>query len=113
MVGQRGIAIFGVVACAIAAGAQVRRHGSEINVAGQVTSADHRPLTGAVVYCENDATQQVETRLADATGSYAFKHLAGDTDYHVWAAFKGADSKKKFLSKFDSKTEREIDLEIK
>lgn len=77
-------------------------------VTGSVIDEHHEPLSGAIVYLENDETQVVLTYVTDRTGHYVFKRVRGDSDYHVWAAFRGVSTKKRFLSKFNSANEKTI-----
>jgi hypothetical protein len=81
------------------------------DISGSVTDG-HEPLRGAVVYCENESTQQVLTFLTDRSGAFRFHRLGGDTDYHVWAMYRGSESKKHFLSKFDAKKDKDLRLEV-
>ncbi len=80
---------------------------------GQVLdSADH-PLADAIVYLQNQKTQAVKTFITDATGNYRFHALAQNTDYQVYADYKGMKSEKKTLSGFDSRPTVTIYLRIK
>jgi hypothetical protein len=80
---------------------------------GQVLdSADH-PLADAIVYLENTKTLAVKTFITDATGNYRFHALAQNTDYQVYADYKGMKSDKKTLSGFDSRANVTIYLRIK
>ncbi len=80
---------------------------------GQVLdSADH-PLADAIVYLENTKTLAVKTFITDESGNYRFHALAQNTDYHVYAEYKGTKSDKKTLSGFDSRANVTIYLRIK
>ncbi len=80
---------------------------------GQVLdSADH-PLADAIVYLENTKTLAVKTFITDASGNYRFHALAQNTDYQVYADYKGNRSDKKTLSGFDSRANVTIYLQIK
>ncbi len=79
---------------------------------GQVLdSADH-PLENAIVYLQNTKTLAVKTFITDATGNYRFHSLAQNTDYQVYADYKGIKSDKKTLSGFDSRPNVTIYLRI-
>lgn len=102
-----------LVAATIGIPAAAQRPGSLRDISGTVTDGQNEPLRGAVVYCENDATQQVTTFLTDRSGTFFFKRLGGDTDYHVWAMYRGRETKKRFLSKFDAKRTRDLHMVVK
>ncbi len=84
----------------------------ERTLTGQVLdSADH-PLADAIVYLQNQKTLAVKTFITDATGNYRFHALAQNTDYQVYADYKGIKSDKKTLSGFDSRANVTIYLRI-
>jgi ABC-type molybdate transport system substrate-binding protein len=72
----------------------------------------HEPLKGAVVQVHNEATDAVTSFVTDRSGGYSFKRLEGNTDYRVWATYKGQRSKAKFLSQFDRHTSKPVNLVI-
>ena len=81
-------------------------------VSGEVVDQHHEPLAGAVVYLENEETQAVQTFLTDRSGHYHFRRVRGDTDYRLWAQYRGAFTKKHFLSKFESGTQKTVVLRL-
>lgn len=83
------------------------------DIDGQVRDEHREPLTGAVVYLENEESQEVKTFVTDNSGHFLFKRVRGDTDYQLWASFRGTLSKKHLLSKFDSHGQRTIELSIR
>ena len=80
---------------------------------GTVTDASHEPLAGAVVELHDDTTDSVISYITNRSGRYSFPRFSGQDDYHVWARFRGSQSRSRILSKFDSKSTRNINLVIK
>jgi phosphate-selective porin len=83
------------------------------SLSGTVTNQQHEPLRGSVVKLQNQDDQSVITFLIGNDGHYVFKRISINTDYTVWATFRGHRSKTHFVSKFNSKTTPVVDLEIK
>ena len=75
-------------------------------------SAGHEPVRGAVVQIEAEDTMVIQSYVTDERGTYHFRNLRPDADFHVWATFRGHRSKTHEMNKFDKKTDREIELEI-
>lgn len=84
----------------------------EKKLSGTVTDAQHQPLPSAVVKVENQTTGMIRSYIAGADGSCFFQHLDGNTDFLVWARFKGHNSHKKTMSHFDTDLSPVIDLKI-
>ena len=82
------------------------------NITGTVQDGGHEPLRGAVVQLEAAGTLVIQSYVTDERGQYHFRNISSDTDYTVWATFRGNKSKTFSLSKFDHKLDREIPLEI-
>ena len=82
------------------------------NITGTVQDASHEPLRGAVVQMEAAGTLVIQSYVTDERGLYHFRNLSSDTDYTLWATFRGNKSKTHAISKFDHKLDREIPLEI-
>lgn len=106
-----------VLACALLLPGAPRLNGQSLGqnvrvVNGTVTDQHHEPLSGAVVYVENDASQAVVSYLTDRTGHFEFKHLSLDADYHLWASYREQRTRRRFLSHFDSKPQRTFRLEV-
>jgi hypothetical protein len=80
---------------------------------GTVSDASHEPLAGAVVELHDDSTDSVISYITNRSGRYTFPRFSGQDDYHVWARFRGSQSRSRILSKFDSKPTRNINLVIK
>lgn len=82
------------------------------NITGSVTDGGHEPLRGAVVQIEAAGTLVIQSYVTDQRGEYHFRNMSSDTDYTLWATFRGNKSKTFSLSKFDHKLDRQIPLEI-
>jgi hypothetical protein len=72
-------------------------------VQGKVVDSDDKPQPNAVVYLQNDKTQEIKTYITTEDGSYRFGQLSTDMDYQVWAKYQKEKSKTKSISSFDSK----------
>jgi hypothetical protein len=79
---------------------------------GIVLASDDQPQANAVVYLENQKTQEVRTYITEADGHYRFGQLSSDADYQLWAEYKGRKSKTRTISSFDSKKEFNFNLKI-
>ncbi|SFR97116.1 Carboxypeptidase regulatory-like domain-containing protein [Granulicella pectinivorans] len=82
------------------------------NLTGSVTDTSREPLRGAVVQLENQNTHGIVSFITDRRGTYSFKRIGNDTDYKIWATFRGIRSKERQLDKFDTRKDAEIDLVI-
>lgn len=83
------------------------------NLQGKVFGAADAPINGAIVYLQNSRNNDIKTFISANDGAYRFAGLSADTDYTVWAAFKGKKSQSKTVSSFDSRKQVYIDLHIK
>src|SRR5580658_2041349 len=81
-------------------------------VQGIVLGSDDQPQANAVVYLQNQKTQEVRTYITEADGHYRFGQLSSDADYQLWAEYKGRKSKTRTISSFDSKKEFNFNLKI-
>ncbi len=72
-------------------------------IEGKVLDSGSTPLPGGIVYLQDQKTNVVKTFIATADGSYRFGQLPADTDYKLWAEYKGEKSKDKLVSSFDAK----------
>ena len=82
------------------------------NLQGKVLGPHDQPVSGAVVYLSNSRNNEVRTCITPQDGSYRFADLADDTDYTVWAAWKGSKSSKRVLSSFDQRKQVYFDLHV-
>ncbi|HLJ77884.1 MAG TPA: carboxypeptidase-like regulatory domain-containing protein [Acidobacteriaceae bacterium] len=80
---------------------------------GKVLGNNDAPLSEAIVYLQNSRTNDIKSYITEKDGAYHFAGLAADTDYTVWAAFKGKKSSTKTVSSFDTRKQVFIDLHIK
>ena len=81
-------------------------------VQGIVLGSDDQQQANAVVYLENQKSQEVRTYITEADGHYRFGQLSSDADYQLWAEYKGRKSKTRTISSFDSKKEFNFNLKI-
>jgi len=84
------------------------------SVEGKVLSSasGDPPLPGAIVYLQDEKTNVVRTLIATADGGYRFAQLPADTDYQMWAEYKGKKSKVRLISSFDTKRAVTYDFHI-
>ncbi|MGC2637460.1 MAG: carboxypeptidase-like regulatory domain-containing protein [Acidobacteriaceae bacterium] len=80
---------------------------------GKVLGAQDAPLSGAIVYLENSRNNDIKSYITENDGGYHFANLSADTDYTLWAAYKGKKSATKTISSFDTRKQVFIDLHIK
>jgi hypothetical protein len=83
------------------------------NLQGKVLDGKDAAINGAIVYLENTRNNDIKTFISGTDGSYRFDDLSADTDYTVWAAYKGKKSPTKTVSSFDTRKQVFIDLKIK
>jgi Carboxypeptidase regulatory-like domain len=81
-------------------------------VQGTVQNSSEQPQANAVVYLQDQKSQEVRTFITEADGHYRFGQLSSEVDYQLWAEFKGHKSKTKSISSFDSKKQFNFDLKI-
>ena len=81
-------------------------------ITGTVHDGSNEPLRGAIVQMETEGTMAIQSYVTDERGLYHFRNLSSETDYQVWATFRGHSSKHHDISKFDKKTDRDIALVI-
>ncbi|MBI2679104.1 MAG: carboxypeptidase regulatory-like domain-containing protein [Candidatus Koribacter versatilis] len=79
---------------------------------GVVMGKGDAPLSGAVVYLKNAKTLAVKSLYSGDDGGYRFNALAPNTDYEVFAEYKGKKSDTKTMSSFDSRPNVRINLHI-
>jgi hypothetical protein len=79
---------------------------------GLVMGKGDAPLPGAVVYLKNVKTLAVKSLYSGDDGAYRFNALSPNSDYEVFAEYKGQRSSTKTLSSFDSRPAARINLKI-
>ena len=104
---------FSVVLLAFTAAVVMAQDFGVKQLQGKVFTASGAPINGAIVYLENTRNNDIKSYISDNNGAYHFANLSADTDYSVWAAFKGKKSPTKTVSSFDSKKNVFLDLHIK
>jgi len=82
------------------------------SVEGVVTSAEDKPLPGAVVQLKNTKTLQIRSFITQTDGSYYFHGLSTDVDYELKANFSGESSKTHTLSTFDTRKNATMNLKL-
>lgn len=81
-------------------------------IEGKVFDSTSTPLPGAIIYLQDQKSSVVKTFIATANGSYRFGQLPADTDYKIWAEYKGESSKTRLISSFDTKLNVTLDFHI-
>ena len=99
--------IFAFASFAPAAGQDETR-----SVHGLVTDQDNLPLKGAAVQLKNVRSLQIRSFLTQDDGRYFFQGLSTEIDYELQAAYRTHRGSTKMLSKFDSKKDAKIDLQV-
>lgn len=80
---------------------------------GKVLNASGATISSAIVYLENSRNNDIKSYITESDGSYHFANLSADTDYSVWASYKGKKSSTRTVSSFDTKKNVYLDLHIK
>jgi hypothetical protein len=81
-------------------------------IEGKVHDAKDAPLQGAVVYLKDSRTLAVKSFISNDDGAFHFGQLSQNTDYELYAEYKGKRSKSKTISSFDSKNDFNFTLKI-
>ncbi len=81
-------------------------------IEGHVFDAGAAPLSGAVIYLQDQKTNVVKSFIAPDDGAYRFGQLPASTDYKVWAMYQGSKSKERLVSSFETKQTVTIDFHI-
>ena len=81
-------------------------------VQGSVLTAAGAPIKGAMVYLQDEKTQQIRTMQADENGKFRFISLSFKADYKLWAQDKDKKSPLRPISSLDPKSELTRDLKI-
>lgn len=103
-----------VVLCLLVPVAGIAQNDSVRSVEGKVFGGPQdAPLGSAVVYLQDQKTNNIKSFISTQDGSYRFGQLSTNVDYQLWAEFKGKKSDKKTISSFNSKKQLVIDLHIK
>ena len=109
----RMLALLCLAMMALAAGCQHYEREPRRAVSGTVTDYSHEPLRGAVVQIEMEGTMTIQSFVTDERGIFHFHNLSPDADYTLWANFRGRQSQKENLSKFDHQADRVFHLIVR
>ena len=108
-----GAAVLGVPAVVLTvAAARADAQTTAKTIEGKVLDHATTPLPGSIIYLQDQKTNVVKTFIATGDGSYRFGQLPADTDYKIWAEYKGEKSKNKLISSFDTKLNVTLDFHI-
>ena len=88
-----------------------REEANSRSAMGTVTSADDKPLTGAVVQLKDMRTLQVRSFITLDDGQYRFSGLRNDIDYEVTAK-SGEMTATKKLSIFDNRKQAVMNFKL-
>ena len=113
--GGRSDGCSGVVClhCDHAAAAHAQAAATQKTVQGRVLEDADKPVVGAIVYLQDGRSNNIRSFVSVEGGNYRFGQLSMDTDYQLWAGFKGRKSPVKNISSFDAKKQLVIDLHLK
>jgi hypothetical protein len=81
-------------------------------VSGKVIDRQDGALADAVVYLSDTRTHAVKTYITGTDGAYHFPALSLNTDYEVYAQYKGRKSDTKTVSQFDNRQYVNINLRV-
>ena len=81
-------------------------------VTGTVRAASGEPVQGAVVKLKDLATLQIRSFVSTDGGSYRFSNLLENRDYELQAQRGDKRSSTKTVSRFSSKQQAVVDLEL-
>ena len=79
---------------------------------GKVIDRGDGPLGDSVVYLSDTRTRAVKTYITGPDGAYHFPALSLNTDYELYAQYKGKKSDTKTVSQFDTRSQVNINLRI-
>lgn len=82
-------------------------------VRGTVINAKSQPLTGAIVFLQNQKTKTIRSYTSDAKGHFNFAQVDMTQDFNLWAEKNGKKSATKVVSSWDARKDFVIDLKIK
>jgi hypothetical protein len=88
------------------------RDGKLRTLVGVVTLPDNAHVQGAVVRISNQRTGEVRAFITQADGKYRFEGLEREINFAVYAELKGAKSRTRSLTPFDSRDDPIINLTI-
>lgn len=86
--------------------------GNYRSVQGTVSSAEGKPVNGAVVQLKNTRSLQIRSFITKQDGAYYFHRLSTDIDYQLKAEYNNSASPAKTLSSFDTRKQAVINLTL-
>jgi hypothetical protein len=101
-----------VLICVPGGVAQKKKDPATRSVAGVVTTQDDKFVVGAVVQLTDTKTKQVRSFYTQEHGDYYFHGLSPDIEYEITASYKGATSRTRTLSVFDSRKDAVVNLKL-
>jgi len=72
-------------------------------VRGQVLDAEGEAVAQAIVHLKNKASGETATMVTSAEGRYQFNDVDMKSDYKIHAELKGAKSRQRSISQFDTR----------
>jgi hypothetical protein len=106
------MAAFAVLLCLLLVPAASFAQEVAKTVEGKVLNSAAAPLPGSIIYLQDQKTNVIKTLIATADGGFHFGQLPADTDYKLWAEYKGKKSKVHLISSFDTKLDVTYDFHI-
>ena len=82
------------------------------NVHGIVQDLRGKPLPGARIFLKDMKTKIVRTLEAGENGEYSVFALPPTVDYEIYAAFKGKESDKKYVSSFLNREDNVLNFQL-
>ncbi len=79
---------------------------------GKVIDRQDGPVPDSVVYLSDTRTHAVKTYITGPDGAYHFPALSLNTDYEIYAQYKGRKSETKTVSQFDNRQYVNINLRV-
>lgn len=98
------------LACATLTLAQVPNLGRSVH--GAVLDARNRPISGAVVVLTNTRTQDSQTVITDARGTFSFHQLQANVAYQLYAEWQHQRSPVRTDSAYEVAPDLRLDLKI-
>ena len=82
-------------------------------VSGTVVNAKSEPVSGAVVFLENEKTKTIRSFDSDAEGHFNFAQVDMTQDFDLWAEKGKLKSATKVVSSWDARTKWVAELKLK
>jgi hypothetical protein len=82
-------------------------------VKGTVVNAKSEPLSGAIVFLQNQKTKTIRSYTSDTQGHFNFAQVDMTQDFNLWAEKGGKKSATKVVSSWDARKNFVVELKIK